>query len=1395
MKKKLKLKIFLPLAFETTTTLAISVSCNTNKQEQNEKNGNQNPTNKTAEKNNKQNLKPKNNKQTNQSQNNPNIKTDKKESQDPLTQQKQNDSSNSQNQNNSAKTEQDNTDQPQTQKNITDKQNKNESAKTEKNNITQSQDNITDDQVQNNTQTSQDDMSQSQSQQSQNDINQDQNEQDNNNQINNSQNLPENNHSKQNGIDISQLAKEKPEELSTNKAHLANDNATNSIDYQFSDLNVNVYNQTELFPSRVSQIYADFLTKKNNSKLPNEQFKKYVQTQSNAQFLNSRANGNNVEVFFKINSNDNNFELSYTEDNSNVVKSINLEKLQIGLYKGLINLSDNVNKITLKSLKNMINNTVLISSFETNGQIDTEKNEVNQSALNYYSYSKWTKTSKKEKNVDMLKFAFDISQVSNSTTTSATFQIKYFNNSGQEITKKFDKFDLRGTDRRFRVSLPKNDIKWIKGIYLQNNLTGSKYVKLNLSTNEILNPSLEIENLTNLTITSLNKENTNNKIILNYLKQNNFTLTAAKALVKSSNPFEPWSKIIDLEINQNQLSFDKSVLPSHLNSFVITDVQLNNEEIINLGLKNNNYIFEIAKNIPDNSVSLSAFDVFKDEQNKRIYGSLKLNFNQSNIEKFRDKWILLEFNLDQISDSSPASFQFETKYKTVVKFEDYAKFGLNGFDEGVNFSLIKASFVSPYNLNSYSKINLDQLSQKTFRYYFNYDDVGIKQKLNLNNQSNLDNQTYSKLLSTSLNLTKNDLFELVNKDTTNDTILYSEQNFYAWLRYSRYVTREKSNNLKKIKMIDPSNGQEIKYQVVLGKEILANTLWNFNDNHTQATIEKDLDVYQNWDNFSDQTIFSLKFGFDLNKIKLQDYYNLDLKKLNKSNLTISFSYADFKKLNQNESLIPAVDFDAKIDTLSTNEWRLKAILYNYGFRVIKLDNKKVKFIVFAKKEQTHLSDNPSVQYFANHKSALLNDARLLIEYPEFQNQTYNVSFNSKALKNGAVSISTNKTLLDKNNIAQGLNTTSFHDYKLTGSKADEIPARRLFKEDATAGGLKSVRERVFSLNNGSSSSNSILGRVNPKNDNDFRFYFITNTHVLKQFKNLDINPSLDHDYTRKITVNFRIPIEFAKPADYETNGSKNPFTSELFWSQGFDANLEVVSDYRDRNSFWNFNKFKDGYGNDLSENEGARRIDMSIAIIDLSSFFIKYDNNSTAFNNLNEKDKKIAKYILNWKNLPMIKASKESYHVNDYTNLNWFFGGFPVDGNFTTNKDNARGQRYREYLFAHTQSIQRKVHGNTSVRNNAIAFPKSITDTNGGASGSSVYDSQGNLAALYSAADPGANGYGYSYIINGNKYDFYSDGTRPFNQASFYEKIRLLAYLYPNRYNQKDFNEKGFWFI
>ncbi|MCV3728251.1 hypothetical protein OF376_00405 [Ureaplasma miroungigenitalium] len=1166
---------------------------------------------------------------------------------------------------------------------------------------------------------------------------------------------------------------------------LKNDNSIDVLTYKNQDVNVSAYMPNILQPERVAPVYANFLQTNANFINLDDKLTISPSNTNGAKFLNYRMNSQTCEIYFNIQNAYGEFYLDYTVDNSTTIQSVRVVKIRGSIYRAVLELTNQPQKIQIKKMKDGLGQT--IADLNEQQIAISNKEEFDPYAIGYYRYSQWTS----KENDENVQIAFNISQANNLEPANASFQIRYFDNQKNLIKQIFNRRVIGSTqnsnDYQYYVVIPKKQLSWIDGIYLQNEYTDNTYKKIDVTN--LLDLSVGMESLNNLQITWIPK-NVEKEVALHYSNFNQTNIVNAKALVKSANPFEPWAQQVDLKINPTQqtLLFDTQVLPAHLTDFVITDVLINNEQLIHLGLRDNLFEFHILNKISDEQVKLTGFDVFKDEVNKNVYGSLKLDFSNADINQFRNKWILLEFSISDANETS--SHVFEQKYKTVIKFEDFAKFGLNGFEEGVEYHLESAQFVSPYNLKKYSNLELNSSVKKNFAFHFDYTQTPINQYLN---QTPKENKpvliNHPQLLSTELNLNKNDLFALVsNADENKDTILYSPQNFYAWLRYSTYVSRRNLTSVRRIKMIDET-GQEIKYEVIMGKEILSNTLWMINDDHQQVMIDKDLDQFVNWDTIANETLFSFKFQLDMKKMKLDDIYNADFKQYNKSYLSATFSYADLVKLDVNQSLVPSLDFDVKTDSLTRNEQRLQAILEAYSFKIQKLANHRVRLIIQAKHPDVYLTDNPTVHYFANQKTGLLNDARIILQYPHRINQDINIEFQSRPLKDNILSISTKETILDSQNKEfHHPDLTSLFEYQMAGTK--NLPLRRVFADDASAGGLATVRERAFSLDADLSSSNSILGRVNPQNEHDYRFYFITNTHVTNLFPQTD-NASLDHDVTRKIKVNFRIPITYFKPINYEEAGAIEPLTKNLYWPNGFDAELEIVSNYRDKNQFWNFHGFRDNYSNVLEDTNNKRRIDMTICIIDLSDFFAQYDHQSPAYQALDANSKKIADYVLHWKELPMMQVSREAYHVNDYVNLNWFQGSFPVNGDGHT-KDNYHLQRYREYIFAHSTPIMRIAHGQGNVANNAIGFPTSIIDATGGMSGSGVFDSQGNIAGLFTAA---ADSLGYAYLINGNEYDFYGDGTKPFNQASFYEKARLLGYLYPQRYDDQTFNEKGFWFI
>ncbi|QBF34521.1 hypothetical protein EG856_01090 [Mycoplasmopsis phocirhinis] len=1147
------------------------------------------------------------------------------------------------------------------------------------------------------------------------------------------------------------------------------------IGAEFNTAPLNVSTQFDFDANSVSPEYAQQLQIKHT--IVDEDFGDIKTGTTKVRLQNQNVDYEFIELSFLILSPHKNLSLDYiltTQSGEQHLKT-NLQAQANNIYSAKITVPNQYIDVKLSKIKH---NDVDVFSFEQNQAHTIKYENIQPRAIYKYGLDEFNKSI----NNDQVDISFKVEENSSTYSTEyLDFQLKYLAPDNTIKTKTFSerKHNDRYNSITFSINLNSSEIKSVLGLYIKD-IENSNFTKISIPSHWDFalvqqNNDFEIKHINvsdnKITLTTSNLSELNNQNI--------------ELLVKSYDPFEPYSKIITTSrTSNNTIEFDRSNLDISINKYIITKAKLSQDNIIDFGLKTQ-YSFDNVQ-AQNNEVSLQQLNVYVDHSTKSVYGSLKLNFN-GHISKYKNKWIELEFSpqINQFGNKI-----YPDKYKSVIKFDQYAKFGLNGFNPDIKFNLTSAKFVSAQSLSEYADINLNNLDF-SFRYHLDYDNNLINQHLkNVPGQANNSNP---QLLSNNLNLAKNELLNLAiaakNQNQNHNTILYSEQNFYAWSRYlSFYHNNSLSNKLDHLQMIDENNNN-LAFQIVQGREILKNTLWDINQNYNQAQIIKNLDVFSGWSEVEDQTLVNLNFKMDLFKNKLQDFYDTNsLNEYNKSILNAAFMFKDFKNLAIGEYLAPIIDFNTEFSENEQNNNNLKALLFNYDFRVQKLAPKQFKLIIQARYDDVYLSDNVSLHYFANQKNALLSEAYLAIAYPKKQNQNLNVQFNSLPHPDNTPSYATNLLLLDPKRLnANG----QYEDLNYDSFASRNNTARRLFKDDETAGGLEQLRQRVFSFNDASSSSVSVLGPVLPNDPNDFRFYIVTNTHVSRGW-NTSSHPSLDTQFKHKINANFRIPNIINKPQDYEQNGFSGPLGNELYWKNGFDVNLDLVSNYRDVDQYWNFENVKDGYNNKINSfNDNSHaRFDMSILIVDLAQFFNQYQNNSTQYLALDEQQKQIANYILNWKKLSLIKTSREAYHINNQVNLNWFFGGFPVESG--DNKDgHVNSQRYREYILANSSQIAIQPHGSTNISNYAISFPVSAIDATGGASGTSVYDSEGNLAALYAAATARNT---YTYLFNSNKWDFYGDGTKPFNRASFYEKMRLLSYLYPNRYNRDDFKQTGFKF-
>ncbi|MBU4689458.1 hypothetical protein [Mycoplasma zalophidermidis] len=292
-----------------------------------------------------------------------------------------------------------------------------------------------------------------------------------------------------------------------------------------------------------------------------------------------------------------------------------------------------------------------------------------------------------------------------------------------------------------------------------------------------------------------------------------------------------------------------------------------------------------------------------------------------------------------------------------------------------------------------------------------------------------------------------------------------------------------------------------------------------------------------------------------------------------------------------------------------------------------------------------------------------------------------------------------------------------------------------------------IRERVFSVGGGTM---TMLAKVKPSDDNDLRYYFITNRHVT------DI---LEKKWTDN-RVNKKMVIW--------------DFDDKKVASNSYDISLDINDSDLELNLWIAENQY-DRKGH--LENNETSNADISINIIDVKNLYdeaLKTDN------------KNIIKYLENWKVLKPLKLSKYTNFINNDSFLKFRVASFPVSKN-----EEYFDRRYREHIINQPSQI---ILNEQLYENQKYGHFKSFTlqddpikstdfDLVSGASGSMVFDENYDMVALF-MQNIGDDTYGFG-LLSSYKFDYlgYESNNNP---NSFKNKLIELSNKYPEKYQLID---------
>ncbi|MBN4084404.1 hypothetical protein [Mycoplasma sp. CSL10166] len=832
-----------------------------------------------------------------------------------------------------------------------------------------------------------------------------------------------------------------------------------------------------------------------------------------------------------------------------------------------------------------------------------------------------------------------------------------------------DRVTYRSLQPANEFSINDQGIKNIIELTKESLQTNESYKKYFSELNKRYNDSIQkvddkIHYESELNFSEIEYSESNTKFILN--KESNLNLNNPRLLIKSWNQSQNWSKWVDATLEQgDKLVINNSDLDKKISKYVVTMIEANNKNyLIALNGKN------IITSTPVRNLEINNFSLYKDENNKNIFGSISLNWNEEQLIYLKDKIFVLTFEAKQKiyqekSHTTPSLFgpgekvienedeKFDDKNRVqkikriYVPFDKLWKFNLNGLQEQIQYKLSSLDIVSNDEyINVVEKINYNTNS------YFNFN-------FNWNNDQKLSDQLYNfdvpestDVNFTNLNLNKKELFE--NNQSNKNKLPFSINNLSTLINYNYEV-----HNLKTLyKNRQKPLGEEfIDYKIIKNnveqslhwfktRDYLAKQPFKINTSKDLAIITKDLNSIVNLNQIpSEDIIFWITFEFNpnpQNALHWSEFNDVN------SRVTIPVSYKNIL----NDKVINDVDFMYNLSSENNNfqsniASKIRSLV---SFNLELSNNNTLKLKIKTRNNDVTLNNTTWEHNSSSGRSIYLNTADLFVYWIQPKaNQTKNLSFKENQ-KLDELSIQTSATAyndtyeLKENTLKrQETNpdgTISLRDIEnhLEETPKPEEISKRLFKEDNSKG-IQEGRNRAYSLSNKSDGTWNIFAKVND-DPNDYRFWTFSNYHVWVTLKSENANMAtvsknksgnevlsiakgeiLAPTLISKNTTNQNQPVYY-KPKNIENINVDGNLYNFDFTDENQAIKYEMIIDFTNNNKNV-FDKFKDNMGieqvrtpekeqyknyNDTSYMEQEKnRADLLIAIVDFKPIFEKFE--------------------------------------------------------------------------------------------------------------------------------------------------------------------------------------------
>ncbi|MBN4084364.1 hypothetical protein [Mycoplasma sp. CSL10166] len=669
----------------------------------------------------------------------------------------------------------------------------------------------------------------------------------------------------------------------------------------------------------------------------------------------------------------------------------------------------------------------------------------------------------------------------------------------------------------------------------------------------------------------------------------------------------------------------------------------------------------------------------------------------------------------------------------------------------------------------------------------------------------------NKLMKTSTTIDNNLSFNLEEVDnlTTFELISIESKNSSVHFNIiNKNITRTESNKTNPNKEVSNNNDNEIaneKQGTTVSKENLKNN--NQKNNEDQKEINNDDEQEENNEITNAGTIGNPKNIFSLDSfpknIVLEDNNNnrIVVENYFKSELYKAVSFINGDSLSQPE----------KWTKLSYQNYDKFDAYKNIPNLIVKFkkDNKTVKFInkimpVLIQDNDLKIENNEIIinrnianflnKNFENKKITFyikINNGNMIETLPitvdlnninnnfyEIVEEKYDFEFNV-SLKNEILvvkirnkinknfSFTTND---EKNIFVEQFGTTSSVSYEtekesdftlfnspINTSLSTLNSNEKFYKNNRSAKRLdvqsnqdtlfQKIRERVFVVGGGTM---TMLSKVKSNDNNDQRYYFVTNRHVIDILNSRWSDP--------RVMKKLMIPH----------------YDDSLIRNSDSQVSIDIQKEWF---SFGFWESSNQTNRNGTLTNNGTQNADIAISIVDIKPILehAKETNNISIINYLNK-----------WKTLKSIKLSKYSKGLSEHSNVDFRIASFPLD-NFA----GFSGRRYREHIISKIDKIElndqarefeKYGHFRTFILKD---IPSSKLDLISGASGSVVFDQDLNMVALFMQNIGNDDQYGFG-LLSSNEYDYFGFETDN-NPNSFKNKLKSELRKNPEKFEDIEF--------